>query len=305
MTDRPVGLLSIQDFIRWGASRFMEADLFFGHGTDNALDEAAELVLYALHLPSDLPPAYRDCRLTTSEQEAVAALLGRRIEERRPAAYLTERARFAGFEFHVTGDVLVPRSPIAELVEQGFAPWVDPDRVERVLDLGTGSGCIGIAAALHLPDATVDLVDVSPAALAVAERNVARYALADRVRLIESDLFAALAGCRYDVIVSNPPYVAAAVLAALPAEYLSEPRQALAGGASGLDFVSPILAGAADHLAEEGVLIVEVGCSAEALVARYPDVPFVWLDFARGGEGVFLLTKAQLDDCADLLGEGC
>lgn len=294
MTGQPEGLISIQDFIRWGASRFNQAGLFFGHGSDNALDEAAELVLFALHLPADFPGAYRDCRLTPDERATVAALIERRVRERCPAAYLTGRARFAGLEFLVTEDVLVPRSPLAELVEDGFAPWFDPEGVGRVLDLCAGSGCIGIAAAAYLPDAQVDLVDVSPGALAVAAANVARHDLADRVRVVESDLFAALAGQRYDLIVSNPPYVAAEELAALPAEYRAEPSLGLAGGDDGLDLVREILRQAPAHLAPDGVLIVEVGSSADTLVEQFPDVPFTWLEFARGGDGVFLLTREQL-----------
>jgi len=294
MTGQPEGLISIQDFIRWGASRFNEAGLFFGHGCDNALDEAAELVLSALHLPADFPGAYRDCRLTPDERGAVAALIERRVRERCPVAYLTRRARFAGLDFLVTEDVLVPRSPLAELVEDGFAPWLDPEQIGRVLDLGTGSGCIGIAAAVYLPEASVDLVDVSPRALAVAAANVARFDLAERVRVIESDLFSALAGQCYDLIVSNPPYVAVEELAALPAEYHAEPGLALAGGDDGLDLVREILRQAAEHLTPHGVLICEVGSSAEALEWQFPEVPFTWLEFARGGDGVFLLTREQL-----------
>ncbi len=299
MINRPIGLLSIQDFIRWGASRFAEAGLVYGHGTDNALDEGAELVLFALHLPSNLPDTYRSCRLTPSERCAVLALLERRIEERRPVAYLTQRTRFAGLDLVVNEDVLIPRSPIAELIERGFAPWVDPAAVRRVLDLGTGSGCIGIAAAVYLPDAAVDLVDNSAAALRIAGTNAERHRVADRVELIESDLFDALGGRRYDVIVSNPPYVSDREFTALPEEYHFEPRHGLAGGSSGLDLVLPILARAGDHLNPDGVLIVEVGTAAEALVERCPDVAFLWLEFDRGGDGVFLLTKAQLEASAE------
>lgn len=294
MTTAYEGLFTIQDFIRWGASRFNAAGLFFGHGTDNAIDEAGSLVLHALHLPPDLPALYRDCRLTEPERAAVAELLERRIRERKPAAYLTNRAWFAGLEFHINEDVLVPRSPLAELVEAGFDPWVDPEQVARVLDLCTGSGCIGIAVAVHLPEAQVDLVDISPAALAVAARNAALHGLDDRVRVLESDLFSVLGGEHYDVIVSNPPYVSAQELAALPQEYHREPRLGLAGGEHGLDLVLRILRDAPEHLMPGGILVVEVGSSAPSLEARFPDLPFLWLEFERGGEGVFLMNREQL-----------
>jgi len=294
MSERPDGLITIQDFIRWGASCFNAAGLFFGHGTDNALDEALHLVLYALHLPPDLPPGYRDCRLTPGERVAIADLISRRIRERKPAAYLTQRAWFAGLEFYVNEDVLVPRSPLAELVEAGFDPWIDADTVTRVLDLGTGSGCIGIAVAVYLPHVEVDLVDISAAALRVAQTNVENHGLGERVRTLESDLFSALTGRRYDVIVSNPPYVGAEELAGLPEEYLQEPSLGLAGGESGLDLVWRILRDAPRHLDDGGILVVEVGNTAAELTRRFPDLPFLWLEFERGGEGVFLLNRGQL-----------
>lgn len=294
MTAAYAGLITVQDFIRWGASRFNAAGLFFGHGTDNAIDEATNLVLFALHLPPDLPAMFRDCRLTEPERAAVADLLERRIVERKPAAYLTHRAWFAGLEFHVNEDVLVPRSPMAELVEAGFDPWVEPEQVRRVLDLCTGSGCIGIAAAVHLPDTQVDLADISEGALAVASLNVALHGLGERVRVVQSDLFAELQGERYDVIVSNPPYVSAAELAALPPEYHREPRLGLLGGETGLEVVLRILCEAPQHLEEGGILIVEVGSAALELEQRFPDLPFLWLEFERGGEGVFLMNRDQL-----------
>lgn len=294
MAGSPDGLHTIQDFIRWGASRFNAAELFFGHGTDNALDEAAQLVLFALHLPPDLPAIYRDCGLTEPERGAVAALIERRITERKPASYLTNRAWFAGLEFYVDDQVLVPRSPLAELIEAGFDPWADAERIRRVLDLGAGSGCIGIAAAVYLPEAEVDLVEISRGALEVAARNVARHGLEDRVRVVESDLFSGLTGRTYDAIVSNPPYLSAAELAALPEEYHKEPRVGLAGGESGLDLVLRILSDAPSYLNEGGILVVEVGNSAEELEQRIPDVPFMWLEFERGGEGVFLMRREQL-----------
>ncbi|MBK5964279.1 50S ribosomal protein L3 N(5)-glutamine methyltransferase [Thiocystis minor] len=294
MAEQPDGLITIQDFVRWGASRFNAAGLFFGHGTDNAIDEAAQLVLSGLHLEPGLPTGFYDCRLTPVERVLVCDLIERRVVERVPAAYLTGRAWFAGLEFSVNPHVLVPRSPIAELVEAGFDPWIDSERVGRVLDLCTGSGCIGIAAATYLPDADVDLVDISPEALAVARRNVERSGIGERIRVLESDLFAALAGSQYDVIVSNPPYVSRLEFAGLPAEYHNEPELGLLGGEDGLDLVIRILSDAARYLTEGGILIVEVGNSAPALERRLPDVPFTWLEFERGGEGVFLLPREQL-----------
>ena len=294
MVSPPDGLISIQDYIRWGASRFNAAGIFCGHGTDNALDEAAQLVLSALHLSPDLPATYRDCRLTQDERVAVVDLFERRIAERRPAAYLTNRAWFAGLEFYVDDSVLVPRSPLAELVEAGFDPWLEPESIRRVLDLCTGSGSIGIAAAVYLPEALVDLADVSPEALAIASRNLRAHGLEDRVRVVESDLFSALARQTYDLIVTNPPYVAADELVSLPAEYQREPSLGLDGGETGLDVVLRILKEAPHFLNEEGLLVVEVGKSAAALERLFPDLPFLWIEFERGGEGVFLMNREQL-----------
>jgi ribosomal protein L3 glutamine methyltransferase len=287
-------LLTIRDFIRWGASRFNEAELFFGHGTDNALDEAVTLVLHALHLGQDLPPLYLEARLTADERKEVSLLIQRRVDERVPAAYLTNEAWFSGTPFYVDERVLVPRSPIAELLEVGFQPWIDEERLHRVLDLCTGSGCIGIAAALHSPWIEVDLVDISQDALQVANRNIKKHQLIDQVRAIHSDLFSALKGERYDIIVSNPPYVNLDEMNSLADEYQAEPRLGLVAEEHGLLIVNKILSEAARHLNPHGVLIVEVGSSAEAVLERYPTTPFVWLDFERGGDGVFLLTAEQL-----------
>ena len=295
MAEQPDGLVSIQDYIRWGASRFNAAGLFFGHGTDNALDEAAQLVLHCLHLEPGLPASFRECRLTPGERVVVTDLIERRVNERLPAAYLTGHAWFAGLEFHVNDQVLVPRSPIAELIEAGFDPWIDGERVGRVLDLCAGSGCIGIASAVYLPDADVDLVDVSTGALEVARRNVARHGVGDRVRVLESDLFAGLAGNRYDVVVSNPPYVSRSEYLRLPAEYRREPELGLLAGEDGLDIVLRILRDAGRHLTDEGILVLEVGSSAAELERRLPDVPWTWIEFERGGEGVLLLTREQID----------
>ena len=303
MTEPPEGLVSIQDFIRWGASRFNAAELFFGHGTDNAFDESATLVLHAIHLPPDLPSDYRDCRLDPVERQAVTELLEARVRERKPAAYLTNQTWFAGLMFHVTEDVLVPRSPLAELVESGFEPWVDADGIGRVLDLCTGSGCIGIAAAVYMPHIQVDLSDISEAALGIARQNLAEHGVDDRVHVIHSDLFGCLAGRRYDVIVSNPPYVGAQELGSLPLEYQREPQLALAGGEGGLDLVLRILRDAPDFLNDDGILVIEVGNTAETLERTFPDIPFLWLDFERGGEGVFLMRKSELSEYRSLFAE--
>lgn len=289
-------LQTLRDFVRWGASRFNAEGLFYGHGTDNALDEALALVLHALHLDHELPESYLEARVTQEERRAILELLSRRVDDRIPTAYLTGRARFAGLEFRVDENVLVPRSPIAELIEHGFSPWLNAAEVEAVLDLCTGSACIAIGCAYAFPDARIDAVDVSPQALEVARFNVAEHHLLDRVDVIESDLFAGLEGRTYDLIVSNPPYVAEGDLDSLPPEYGWEPELGLAAGHEGLDVVVRVLREGGRFLEPDGIMVIEVGAAAAALTARYPEVPFLWLDFERGGEGVFLLTADQLDE---------
>ncbi len=290
------GVDSLRDVILTSQAYLEEAGVWFGHGTDNALDEAAWLVSHALGLGPGFAEETLSHPLTEGEKDTVLVLLRRRVKERLPAAYLTGRAWFAGLPFYVDERVLVPRSPIAELIASEFRPWLAPERVERVLDLCTGSGCIAIATACALPQAQVDASDISAGALDVALRNVREHNLEDRVQLFESDLFSALAGRRYDLIVSNPPYVDAEDMAALPNEYRREPGLGLAAGSDGLDLVIPMLRDAPEHLQPEGVMIVEVGNSAEALSQQFPHIPFTWLDFEYGGEGVFLLEARQLSD---------
>ncbi len=292
----PEELKTIKDFIRWGVSRFNQANLFYGHGMGSALDEVVYLSLFALNLPHDFSESYFDCALTADEKQAVYGLLSRRIEEKLPASYLTGEAWFAGLPFVVNENVLVPRSPIAELIENRFAPWVEAEAVENILDLCCGSGCIGIASAYAFDWAYVDMVDISPQAIEVAEENIQRHQLEERVSVMASDLFKNVPQRHYDIIVSNPPYVDAEDMANLPDEYLHEPALGLTAGDDGLDLVIPMLQQAREYLTDQGILVVEVGNSQHALQEAYPHVPFVWLDFERGGSGIFLLTAQQLDE---------
>jgi len=288
-------LKSAKDVIRWAASQFSEAKLDFGHGMATPIDEAVYLVLRGLHLPVDTPAVYWDGLLTDTEKKQLLSLIKRRITERLPAAYITQEGWFAGLSFFVDERVLVPRSPIAELVENQFEPWVDPAEVHAVLDLCTGSGCIGIACAYAFPGAKVDLADISPEALEVAQINIQRHDASSLVQTIESDGFRQLAKSRYDIIVSNPPYVDAEDMQALSAEFKHEPALGLSSGEDGLDLTRHILQHASNHLNDNGILIVEVGNSQYALEAEFPDIPFQWLEFERGGDGIFLLTKEQLE----------
>ena len=289
-------LSTLRDYIRWAASRFTQAGVSFGHGTVTALDEAAALVLHTVYQPYNLAEAYLDAALTLQERQAVIAIVDRRIHERIPAAYLTHEAIFAGLSFYVDDRVLVPRSPIAELIEQRFSPWVDEDEVVRILDLCTGSACIAIACAYAFPDALVDAVDLSDDALAVAEINIEKHQLAEAVTLYQSDLFNELPAAQYDIIVSNPPYVCQEEWSQLPQEFRAEPDMGFKGGDTGLDIVLRILVDAGRFLAKQGILVVEVGSSAQTLQDTFPDVPFYWLSFERGGDGVFLLTADQVHD---------
>ncbi|MGA3159117.1 MAG: 50S ribosomal protein L3 N(5)-glutamine methyltransferase, partial [Steroidobacteraceae bacterium] len=274
------------------------AQLHFGHGTDNAGDEAAALLWHACGLSHQSSARALKRGLRAAERQRLELLVRRRVQERVPLAYLTGYTWFAGLKFHVDPRVLIPRSPIAELIERQFAPWIEAQRVRRIADIGTGSGCIAIACARAFPRAQVDAVDIDPAALAVAERNIRAHRLQRRVRGVLSDHFAALRGRAYDIIVSNPPYVGRREMAALPAEYRHEPRHALAAGSAGLDSVRVILGEAARHLRAGGILILEVGNTERAVRRHYPHWPFTWLQFARGGGGVLMLTREQLEAVA-------
>ncbi len=286
-------LSSLQDFVHWGARRFLEHGLHFGHGTDNALDEARWLVLHALGLDPQSSGELPDLDLSRAQREAVAEIIERRISSRKPAAYLTGEAWFAGLKFYLDERVLVPRSPVAEWVERAFEPFVDPVRVSRILDLGTGSGCIAVALAFAFPQAEVDASDVSPAALEVARVNVEAYGLTDRIRLIQSDAFDSL-GEKYDLIVSNPPYVPEPSFRELAHEYRHEPELGLVAGSEGVDVIAKIIRDAPRFLCPKGLLVVEVGEAREALESRYPALPFLWLEMIRGGENVFALSKEEL-----------
>lgn len=299
-SDVLTALSTIRDYIRWAASQFTEAQVCFGHGTSCAIDEAAALVLHTIHQPYNLSEFYLQAVLIPVERLAIIDIVQRRINERIPAAYLTHEAIFAGLSFYVDERVLVPRSPIAELIEQRFAPWVEEDNVVRILDLCTGSACIAIACAYAFHHALVDAVDLSQDALDVAAINVEKHSMEDSVTLYQSDLFQQLPEARYDIIVSNPPYVSTLEWTYLPKEFHAEPAMGFKGGESGLDLVLRILVDANDYLAEQGILIVEVGSSADTLQSIFPDVPFYWLDFERGGDGIFLLTAQQVQQYHEL-----
>jgi len=286
-----------KDWLEYCAGEMTRADLFFGHGTDNAVDEAAWMLLHILGVPLDGSYEHWDTQLNEAQQASLKVLLGRRIDERLPLAYLTGEARFCGLDFIVNPDVLIPRSPLAEIIPEQFSPWLDMSEGGRVLDMCTGGGCIAIAMAKHMPACTVDGVDISVKALDVAARNVERHAVGNRVRLIQSDLFSTLGDTRYDLIVSNPPYVSSAVFEDLPAEYSVEPSTGLVCGEDGLDIVLKILDASPGYMKPQAILIVEVGESAETLLELLPRVPFLWLEFDNGGDGIFLLEYDQLIAC--------
>ncbi len=288
-------LRTVRDLLRFAVSRFNEAKLFFGHGSQTALDEAAYLILHTLHLPLDMLNPFMDAHLLPAERNAVLEVLQKRVEQRIPAAYLTHEAWLGEYRFYVDERVIVPRSYIAELLREGLEAWIDDfEDVGTALDLCTGSGCLAILMADTFPNAHIDAVDISPDALAVAQRNVTDYDLNDRIELVQSDLFSRLQGRTYDVIISNPPYVNAESVAALPAEYLAEPELSLGSGADGLDATRVILANAAMHLNPNGVLVVEIGHNRDALEAAFPQLPFFWPETSGGDGFVFILKREDL-----------
>ncbi len=282
------------EIIEQVAQSFEKANLHYGHGTDNAWDEAVALVLYVLDLPFHIDEKESEKEISQSDQAKILALADRRVKENKPLPYLTNTAYFAGLPFYIDERVIIPRSPFAELIEQGFAPWINPEEITQVLDLCTGSSCMAIAAALALPNVAVDAVDISKDALDVAMINLQKYKLEGRVNLIESDLFSNVPQKKYDVIMSNPPYVSQDEMKALPQEFHHEPHNALHAEDEGLEIVLKILKEAPNYLSKNGILIVEVGNSQEALEKRLPNVPFTWLEFERGGEGVFILGYSSL-----------
>lgn len=288
-------LHTLRDWLRFTVSRFEESNIFFGHGTDNAYDEAVWLILSALHLPHDTLENFLDARLLPSERTRLHELIRRRITDRTPTAYLVNEAWLKGYKFYVDERVIVPRSFIAELLEDGLSPWIEyPEMVESAADICTGSGCLGVLLANAFPNAQVDVVDISPDALAVADINISHYGLENQVHAIESDMFSNLAGKTYDLIISNPPYVDAPSMEALPEEYRNEPQIALGSGIAGLDHTHTLLREAKKHLNDNGLLVVEIGHNRDALLEAYPELPFTWLEVDSGNEFVFLLTKEQL-----------
>lgn len=291
----PDNFSTLRDLLRYAVTRFNGAKLFFGHGTSNAFDEAAYLLLHTLKLPLDRLEPFLDARLLPDEVAAALKVIEQRTTERLPAAYITNEAWLGGYHFYVDSRVIVPRSFIAELIPEQFAPWVsDPDNISGILELCTGSGCLPIMLADAFPHAHVDAVDISSDALAVARRNVDDYKLQDRITLIESDLYASLPDRKYDLIITNPPYVNAASMRRLPQEYLQEPQIALAGGDDGMDLVRKIVAGAVERLTPNGILMVEIGNEREHAEAAFPDLELAWLSTSAGDDMVFLLTADQL-----------
>jgi ribosomal protein L3 glutamine methyltransferase len=290
---------TVRDFLRWGYSLFNEHDLCYGHGTDNSWDEIVHLVYATLHFSPDSDQDFLDAKLLNSEKKLLAERIQIRVEKRTPVSYLTNEAWFCGLSFYVDERVIIPRSPMAELIEAEFSPWVESGKINKILDLCTGSACIAIACSANFPDAEVDAVDISEEALAVAKKNVSQYGLEDTVNLIHSDLFKNLPRKQYDVIISNPPYVPESVYDALPNEYMHEPSLALKAGKDGLKTVDEILKQAGKYLTPNGILIVEVGELQPLVEQAYPAIPFTWLQFEHGEDGVFLLTAQELNDCME------
>lgn len=288
-------LQTIRDWLRYAVSQFEASDIFYGHGTDNAYDEAVWLIMSALHLPMDTLNNFLDARLTASERSKLASFIDQRITQHTPTAYLLKEAWLQGLKFYVDERVLIPRSFIAELLNTDLSPWVEfPEMIESAADICTGSGCLGVLLASVFPNAAVDVIDISQDAIDVANINIANYGLDAQVTAIKSDMFNALTGKKYDIIISNPPYVDAPSMAALPAEYQNEPQLALGSGVAGLDHTHTILREVANYLNDDGILIVEIGHNRDALEAAYPNIIFNWLEVSSGTEFVFLLTKSQL-----------
>jgi ribosomal protein L3 glutamine methyltransferase len=288
-------LFTIRDWIRFAVSKFEASDIFYGHGTDNGYDEAVWLIMSALHLPMDTLDNFFDARLTEAERSKLADFIEQRISKHTPTAYLLKEAWLQGLKFYVDERVLIPRSFIAELLNNDLSPWIEfPELIESAADICTGSGCLGILLASAFPNAAIDVIDISQDAIDVANINIANYGLEAQITAIKSDMFSALNGKKYDVIISNPPYVDAPAMAALPAEYRNEPQLALGSGEAGLDHTHTILREAANYLSDDGILIVEIGHNREALEAAYPNIVFNWLEVSSGNEFVFLLTKSQL-----------
>jgi ribosomal protein L3 glutamine methyltransferase len=288
-------LITIRDWIRFAVSQFEASDIFYGHGTDNAYDEAVWLVMSALHLPMDTLNNFLDARLIPTERKKLAGFIEQRITKHTPTAYLLKEAWLQGLKFYVDERVLIPRSFIAELLANSLSPWIEfPEMIESAADICTGSGCLGVLLASAFPNAAIDVIDISQDAIDVANINIANYGLEAQITAIKSDMFSALKGKKYDVIISNPPYVDAPSMAALPAEYRNEPQLALGSGVAGLDHTHTILREAANYLSDNGILIVEIGHNREALEAVYPNIIFNWLEVSSGNEFVFLLTRDQL-----------
>ncbi len=289
-------LFTIRDWLRFAVSQFEASDIFYGHGTDNSYDEAVWLIMGALHLPHDTLNNFLDAKLTSAERTKLAAFIDQRITKHTPTAYLLKEAWLQGIKFYVDERVLIPRSFIAELlVNDSLQPWIEfPELINSAADICTGSGCLGVLLADAFPDAAVDVIDISQDAIDVCNINIAKYGLQEQITAIKSDMFSAIKGKQYDLIISNPPYVDAPSMADLPAEYRNEPQLALGSGVAGLDHTHTILREAANHLTDEGILIVEIGHNRNALLEAYPDLPFTWLEVSSGDEFVFLLTKSQL-----------